>query len=316
MFYKVSKYDLLATREIEYNDIAFGRPVGYVADATDTGGHVPASGASKGAAQPLVTGIAPPPMVGEKAQAHVRDCVGVLTLLRAKPNASTASSAAAVAAAAAAAVDGDADTSALAAAATAASASRVVLVASTHLFWDPQYADVKLAQADRLLAEAGHFLSDHADVIAAAGGGPAAVVIAGDFNSVPGSEVHMRMLRGIDGGWGDDSGAGEDGGDVRGRGAGNARDGGGAIPLHSAYASALAHNRILGGAAAATGREVEAATEVDVGGGGGGAGQKRGWGDAEAADAAASTSAGVNVRAAKPVIGSHGEPAHTNVTPR
>ena len=29
LFYKLDKFDLLAKREIEYNDIAFGRPIGY-----------------------------------------------------------------------------------------------------------------------------------------------------------------------------------------------------------------------------------------------------------------------------------------------
>ena len=58
---------------------------------------------------------------------------------------------------------------------------------------------MKLAQADRLLAEAGKFLEDNEAIISTQGlggggsGGSAkplapAVVIAGDFNSVPGSE--------------------------------------------------------------------------------------------------------------------------------
>ena len=34
LFYKLDKFDLLAKREIEYNDIAFGRPVGFDASAT------------------------------------------------------------------------------------------------------------------------------------------------------------------------------------------------------------------------------------------------------------------------------------------
>ena len=78
---------------------------------------------------------------------------------------------------------------------------RRVLVASTHLFWDPAHADVKLAQTNRLLAEAGKFLADNAltGVVAGDTDEDVPVVIAGDFNSVPGSEVHARMLAGIAG---------------------------------------------------------------------------------------------------------------------
>jgi CCR4-NOT transcription complex subunit 6 len=101
---------------------------------------------------------------------------------------------------------------------------RPVLVASAHLFWDPAHADVKLAQAERLLAEAADFLRAEAERTSAeAEGGrlsgrasddesalasssaPRArlvadstpIVLAGDFNSVPGSDVHARALRGV-----------------------------------------------------------------------------------------------------------------------
>lgn len=131
LFFKLDKFDLLAKREIEYNDIAFGRPVGYDATTTDD-----SAGGGDGGDGPEKI-----PLTEESKQTYVRDCVGVLALLRAKTNQSQPSSSSAAAA--------DEES------------SRTVLVASTHLFWDPRHADVKLAQADRLLAEAGKFLEDN-----------------------------------------------------------------------------------------------------------------------------------------------------------
>ena len=85
-------------------------------------------------------------------------------------------------------------------------------------FWDPAHADVKFAQAERLLAEAADFLraeaeaeggrlsvraSDDESALASrrrAATRPrtdASIVLAGDFNSVPGSDVHARALRGV-----------------------------------------------------------------------------------------------------------------------
>ena len=96
---------------------------------------------------------------------------------------------------------------------------RPVLVASAHLFWDPAHADVKFAQAERLLAEAADFLraeaeaeggrlsvraSDDESALASSSATRARlvadstpIVLAGDFNSVPGSDVHARALRGV-----------------------------------------------------------------------------------------------------------------------
>ena len=70
---------------------------------------------------------------------------------------------------------------------------RYVMVASTHLFWDPKYADVKLAQARRVLGEVELFLESNSL------GSSVPVIVAGDYNSTPGSEVHSTMLRGFGG---------------------------------------------------------------------------------------------------------------------
>ena len=237
LFYKLDKFDLVAKREIEYNDIAFGRPAG--SERRAGGGVGDASRSSDGAVSATST-------VPTEMQTHLRDCVGVLALLRAKQRPEHHSG--------------------------------LVLVASTHLFWDPRHADVKIAQAERLLAEAGCFLADNArrmgvdavdDENAASRATKTttpAIVIAGDFNSVPGSEVHARMLRGIDGF-------------------------GGGAGLVSAYAAALAGGR------------VERPR--------GGAGEKRKAGE----DAECRQPTGAGASTWTPAVGSHGEPPHTNVTP-
>ena len=140
LFFKRDKFELLARRDIEYNDIAVDRPVGYVPP--------------QGTTEP--TG-APVDADGELNK-YVRDCVGVLALLRSKT-----------------------------------ATDRYVMVASTHLFWDPKYADVKLAQARRLLGEVELFLESNSPVSSVP------VIVAGDYNSTPGSEVHSTMLRGFGG---------------------------------------------------------------------------------------------------------------------
>ena len=141
LFFKRDKFELLARRDIEYNDIAWGRPVGYVHP--------------EGSPEPTEAPVEADGGVNK----YIRDCVGVLALLRSKT-----------------ATDG------------------YVMVASTHLYWDPAHADVKLAQARRLLGEVELFLASNSPIKRSV-----PVVTAGDFNSVPGSEVHSAMLGGFGG---------------------------------------------------------------------------------------------------------------------
>ena len=60
-------------------------------------------------------------------------------------------------------------------------------IANVHLFWDPSYEDLKLAQA-RAAVEATEHLS-----METKGCGPAAIVLAGDFNSMPDSDVYALL---------------------------------------------------------------------------------------------------------------------------
>lgn len=60
--------------------------------------------------------------------------------------------------------------------------------ATTHIYWDPAYADVKDAQVSYLLQRMTAFCSRH--------GHDGHMLIAGDFNSTPGSTAHKLLLGG------------------------------------------------------------------------------------------------------------------------
>ncbi|OQR92338.1 hypothetical protein ACHHYP_03808 [Achlya hypogyna] len=57
------------------------------------------------------------------------------------------------------------------------------VIATTHLFWDPKQADVKLAQTEHMLAALTAFTEAR----------PGPVFFAGDFNSLPDSAVYARL---------------------------------------------------------------------------------------------------------------------------
>ncbi|KAG5524611.1 hypothetical protein RHGRI_031324 [Rhododendron griersonianum] len=61
----------------------------------------------------------------------------------------------------------------------------VVIVANTHLYWDPNWADVKLAQAKYLLARLAQFKILVSDKFECS----PSVIVGGDFNSTPGDKV-------------------------------------------------------------------------------------------------------------------------------
>ncbi|XP_054808285.1 carbon catabolite repressor protein 4 homolog 4 isoform X2 [Prosopis cineraria] len=68
----------------------------------------------------------------------------------------------------------------------------VVIVANTHLYWDPEWADVKLAQAKYLLSRLAQFktlVSERFECVPE-------VIVAGDFNSTPGDMVYQYLVSG------------------------------------------------------------------------------------------------------------------------
>lgn len=66
----------------------------------------------------------------------------------------------------------------------------LVVVANTHIYWDPEWADVKLAQAKYLLQR----LSQFTRIISDTYNCKPSVVVAGDFNSTPGDEVYRYLV--------------------------------------------------------------------------------------------------------------------------
>ncbi|CAL9216983.1 unnamed protein product [Arabidopsis halleri] len=68
----------------------------------------------------------------------------------------------------------------------------IVIVANTHLYWDPELADVKLAQAKYLLSRLAQFktlISDEFECTPS-------LLLAGDFNSIPGDMVYNYLVSG------------------------------------------------------------------------------------------------------------------------
>ncbi|CAA2959161.1 Hypothetical predicted protein [Olea europaea subsp. europaea] len=70
--------------------------------------------------------------------------------------------------------------------------SHHVIIANTHIYWDPEWADVKLAQAKYLLSRLAKFKKMVADKFDCT----PSVLVAGDFNSVPGDQVYQYIVSG------------------------------------------------------------------------------------------------------------------------
>ncbi|XP_024538802.1 carbon catabolite repressor protein 4 homolog 4 [Selaginella moellendorffii] len=70
--------------------------------------------------------------------------------------------------------------------------SNIVVIANTHLYWDPALQDVKLAQAKYLLAKLSQFEKE----ISQEFNSNPVVLVAGDFNSTPGDRVYNYITSG------------------------------------------------------------------------------------------------------------------------
>ncbi|XP_050235194.1 carbon catabolite repressor protein 4 homolog 4 [Mercurialis annua] len=68
----------------------------------------------------------------------------------------------------------------------------VIIVANTHLYWDPEWADVKLAQAKYLKLRLSQFKILVSDKFECS----PSVCLAGDFNSTPGDQVYQYLISG------------------------------------------------------------------------------------------------------------------------
>ncbi|KMT11531.1 hypothetical protein BVRB_5g108500 [Beta vulgaris subsp. vulgaris] len=68
----------------------------------------------------------------------------------------------------------------------------LIIIANTHIYWDPEWADVKLAQAKYLLSRLNQFktqVAERYDCIPS-------VIVTGDFNSTPGDQVYNYLISG------------------------------------------------------------------------------------------------------------------------
>lgn len=77
------------------------------------------------------------------------------------------------------------------AASSAGEGERLVCFANTHIFWDPEYADVKLWQTQVLVRELERFVASHVQ----SRGVNVPIVLCGDFNSEPETPV-ISLLKG------------------------------------------------------------------------------------------------------------------------
>lgn len=65
-----------------------------------------------------------------------------------------------------------------------------IIVANTHIYWDPEWVDVKLAQAGYLLSRLFQFKTRVSEQF----GCSPSIIVAGDFNSIPGDQVYTSLM--------------------------------------------------------------------------------------------------------------------------
>nr|XP_029122984.1 carbon catabolite repressor protein 4 homolog 4 [Elaeis guineensis] len=68
--------------------------------------------------------------------------------------------------------------------------NHLIVVANTHIYWDPNWADVKLAQVKYLRRRVSQFK----EIVSNKFCSTPSVIIAGDFNSTPGDEVYQYLV--------------------------------------------------------------------------------------------------------------------------
>ncbi|XP_073301727.1 carbon catabolite repressor protein 4 homolog 4 isoform X1 [Primulina huaijiensis] len=70
--------------------------------------------------------------------------------------------------------------------------SNHIIIANTHLYWDPEWADVKIAQAKYLLSRLAKFKKLVSNKFHCT----PPIIVAGDFNSIPGDQVYQYLITG------------------------------------------------------------------------------------------------------------------------
>ncbi|XP_017973266.1 PREDICTED: carbon catabolite repressor protein 4 homolog 4 isoform X1 [Theobroma cacao] len=159
IFYKNNCAELLGKETIEYNDL-----VDLLLDETslsaDKQNETLADGNNGAHAMNDSPVKSSPECRGDPNDPHVRlkrDCVGIMAAFRLKDP-----------------------------------FHRVVILANTHLYWDPEWADVKLAQAKYLLSRLAQFKTLVTDKFECT----PSLILSGDFNSTPGDKVYQYLISG------------------------------------------------------------------------------------------------------------------------
>ncbi|XP_019234873.1 PREDICTED: carbon catabolite repressor protein 4 homolog 4 isoform X2 [Nicotiana attenuata] len=156
IFYKQDCAELVIEEKIDYNDLV--PSIQYDTASTDKEANLPADGNKKLESKDLSSKNSQADR-GDLNDPRIRlkrDCVGIMAAFRLKDP------------------------------------CQLIIVANTHIYWDPELADVKLAQARYLLSRLAQFkllVSDKFDC-------SPSVVVAGDFNSTPGDQVYQCLISG------------------------------------------------------------------------------------------------------------------------
>lgn len=160
LFYKHDCAELLLEEKIEYNDLVKSIPDGNSSNDDDHTYNQTVHADKQKDVAPKNGSKSNKEDRGDPNDPHVRlkrDCVGIMAAFKFKDP-----------------------------------SRQIIIVANTHLYWDPEWADVKLAQAKYLLSRLEKFktlVSDRYECIPE-------VIVAGDFNSTPGDTVYQYLVSG------------------------------------------------------------------------------------------------------------------------
>lgn len=157
IFYKLNSADLVLKEEIDYNDLVKSIDNQSVSTDLENNSNQVVETSRVTLTEDLLKkkdhgdhGVPNDPRVRLK-----RDCVGVLAAFRLKNP-----------------------------------SQDVVVLANTHIYWDPGWIDVKLAQVKYLL----HRLEQFKEVVSNKYSCSPSILLAGDFNSTPGDEVYQYLV--------------------------------------------------------------------------------------------------------------------------
>lgn len=156
IFYKQDSAELVIEEKIDYNDLVPSMQDNNSSEDKDE--NLPAGGNKKLASKDVCSknSRADHGDLNDPCVRFKRDCVGIMAAFRLKDP------------------------------------CHVIIVANTHIYWDPELADVKLAQVRYFLSRLAQFkllVSDKFDW-------SPSVVVAGDFNSLPESQVYQYLTSG------------------------------------------------------------------------------------------------------------------------